>query len=269
MPDFDYVVADATRRYNHIAGLEDVSRHVIFVRPDYFIMLDNLAAGTPHQYEWISHFGEGVSVEDNWVQGSAGDEQILGIGVASPQPFETTTGDDGYPYVRIQPASPVADMRFINILYPTDKANWNTRPEITTLDDTGEAAAVRVQFNESVGRTDDALLTYTPLKSAKTIGPYTYDGRAAAVIRGMDGELERLFVYGGTFLTDQTLGISLVKNLDRNEPFEVEYFYQTVLVYGNIHGPVTLYAPRATQLIVNGLTQPFTRSDDYISFDRE
>ena len=263
------MVADATRRYKHIAGLEDVSRHVVFVRPNYFIMLDNLAANVSHQYEWISHFGERVSVEDNWVQGSAGGGQILGIGVASPQPFEATTGDDGYPYVRVQPASPVADMRFIHILYPTDKSEWETRPGVTTLDDTGEAAAVRVQFDESNGRTDDMLLTYTPSISAKTVGPYTYDGRVAAVIRGADIELERLFVYGGTFLTDQTLGVSLVKNLDRNEPFEVVYFYQTVLVYDNIHGSVTLYAPRAKYLFVNEIPQRFTRSGDYIILNKQ
>lgn len=64
-----YVAADATQRYKNIAGLEDITRHVVSIRSDYFIMLDNLAADAAHQYDWVCHFGESVSVEGNWVRG--------------------------------------------------------------------------------------------------------------------------------------------------------------------------------------------------------
>lgn len=265
-PDFDYVAADATRRYKNISGMEDVTRHVLFIRPDYFVMVDNVAADAAHQYDWVCHFGESVSVEGNWVRGNAGGGQILGIGVVAPQQFETTTGNDGRPYVHIRPASPADDVRFIHILYPTDDASWSTRPIVADLDDTGEAAAVRVQLNDGSGRTDDVLFTYAQPVSATAVGPYYYDGQVAAVTRRADDGLEKLFVYGGTFLTDQAMGKVLVTNLDRNEPFEATYFDHTVAVYGNKFSRVTLYAPQAQRLTINGIPWPFARSDDYITF---
>jgi hypothetical protein len=265
-PGFDYVAADATRRYKNIVGLEDITRHVVFIRPDYFVMLDNLAADAPHQYDWVCHFGESVSVEGNWVRGNTGGGQILGVGIASPQPFTITTGNDGCPYVRIRPASPVDDVRFIHVLYPTDDASWNTRPSVDILNDTGEAVAVRVQMNDGSGRTDDVLLTYAPPLSATAVVPYYYDGQIAVVTRGADDGLEKLFVYGGTFLEDQVMGNVLVTNLDGNEPFEAAYFDQTVAVHGNILTEVTLYAPQAQHLILNGTPWSFTRSGEYITF---
>ncbi|MCB0185175.1 MAG: DUF4962 domain-containing protein, partial [Caldilineaceae bacterium] len=61
--NFNYVVGDATRRYKQIDGIEAVTRHVVFVRPGYFLLLDHVAAATPHTYEWISHFGGAVTVD--------------------------------------------------------------------------------------------------------------------------------------------------------------------------------------------------------------
>lgn len=266
-PNFDYVAADATRRYKNTTGLEDITRHVVFVRPDYFVMLDNLAADAAHQYDWICHFGESVSVEGDWVRGDAGGRQILGVGVASPESFTTVIGDDGYPYIHIRPASSVDDVRLIHILYPTDDASWNTRPDIEMLADTGEAAAVRVRMNNDSGRIDDVLLTYVQSAATTTVGPYSYDGRVAVTSWSVDDELERLFVFGGSFLTDHILGGDLVVNLDEDEPFEAIYSDQTVALYGNVLTQVTLYAPHAEHLTLNGEAWPFTRSGDYITFD--
>jgi len=268
-PGFAYVAADATRRYKDIAGLEDITRYVVFVRPDYFVMLDNLAADAAHQYDWVCHFGDSVSVEGDWVRGDAGGGQILGVGVAAPQPFTATTGNDGYPYVHIRPVSPLDNVRFIHILYPTDDASWSTKPSVDILDDSGEAATVRVEMNDGSGRTDDVLLTYAQPVSATTVGPYYYDGQVAVVSRGADEGLEKLFVYGGTFLTNQAMGKVLVTNLDENEPFEAMYSDQTVAVYGNILTEVTLYAPQAEHLTLNGTLWSFTRSGEHITFDVE
>jgi hypothetical protein len=265
-PNFDYVAADATRRYMNVARLQDVTRHVVFIRPDYLVMLDNLAAESAHQYEWVCHFGESTSMEGNWIRGNAGGGQILGIGVAAPQPFAATIGDDGRPYVRIRPGSAINDVRLINVLYPTDDNSWNTRPTIATLGDSGRAVAVRMRMDNGSGRTDDVLLTYVQPLSATVVGPYNYDARVAVVARGTNDELEKLFVYDGTFLKDHTTGQVLVANLERGEPFEAVYSAETVTVYGNIRTEVVLYAPRATRLIVNWIPLPFARSGDYITF---
>jgi hypothetical protein len=67
-------------------------------------------------------------------------------------------------------------------------------------------------------------------------------------------------------LADQATGKVLATNLDENAPFEATYFDQTVAVYGNIRTEVTLYAPQAEHLTLNGTPWPFTRSGEYITF---
>lgn len=265
--NFDYVATDATRRYKNIPGMEDVTRHVLFVRPDYFVMVDNLVANAEHRYEWVSHFGESVAVEGNWVRGDAGGEQILGVATADNQSFAVATGNDGRPYVRIQPASPVDDVRFINILYPTDVTSWDRKPTIDILDDTGTAAAVRVTMQDGSDRVDDVLLNYTQPISTTTVGPYEYNGQVAVVTRGADGDLERIFVYGGTSFTDRAADKVLIANLNAKEPFEAVFSDKKVVVSGSISTTVTLYAPQTEQLTVNGLPNSFIQSGDYISFE--
>ncbi len=261
---FNYVSADATRRYKNISGIEDITRHVLFIRPSYLVMLDNLAADTAHQYTWVSHFSGGVAVDGNWVRGEADDQQILGVGIVSPQSFQTTTGNDGKPYVHIQPSSSTDDVRFINVLYPTNQTSWGTKPTLSLLEDMGEAAAIRVQ--QSDGSRDDILLTYTDTISTKTVGPYQHDAQVAVITDNSLDNLDKLFVYGGTFLKNQTEDTMLVSNLDQNEPFEAVYFGQTVAVSGHILTEVTLYAPQVEKLTINGWLQTFSRSGDYITF---
>jgi hypothetical protein len=267
-PHFNYVAADATQRYRNIQDLEDFTRHVVFIRPDYLVVLDNLAAGAPHQYEWVAHFGESVSVEGNWIRGNAGGGQVLGVAVVFPQPFQAIVGNDVYPYVHTQPVSSVRDICLIHVLYPTDDASWDARPTATLLDDAGGTAVVRVQMNDGSGRSDD-ILSACAHTSTTDFGTYYYDGQVAVVTRGADNELRRLFVYGGTFLSERTMGEqALVSNLNGNEPFEATYLGETITVYGNISTEVALYAPQLEQLVVNGTPWPFTRSGDYITFGK-
>jgi hypothetical protein len=121
-------------------------------------------------------------------------------------------------------------------------------------------------MNDNSARTDDVLFTYIQPVPAITAGAYYYDGQVAAVSRGADDQLERLFVYGGTFLRNQATGKDLVSNLDRNEPFEATYADHAVAAYGNITTEVTLYAPHAEHVTLNGVSWPFARSGDYITF---
>lgn len=265
--DFDYLAADVTQRYD-FDDLEDVTRHVLFVRPSYFVMLDNLAAANAHQYDWVAHFDAGVSVEGNWVRGEADDGQILGVGVVSPTQFQAITGNDGYPYVRVRPAQAVDDTRLLHILFPTDAGSWDVRPNVELLDDSGEAIAARLETNDGIQ--DDIILAYTDTLSTAEVGPYIFDGRAAFVRITPEQTLESMFVYGGTSLniSEVTIG-SLVSNLSPTQPFEAVYQDNTVAVSGNIITQVRLYAPLAEHLTVNESPTSFTRDGDHIIFPAE
>ncbi len=42
--NYNYISADATRRYKQIIGLNKVNRQILFIRPDYFVIVDNIKA---------------------------------------------------------------------------------------------------------------------------------------------------------------------------------------------------------------------------------
>jgi hypothetical protein len=58
----------------------------------------------------------------------------------------------------------------------------------------------------------------------------------------------------------------LVKNLNQGEPFEAIYAAQAVKVQTRASNTITLYAPNAKQLFINGIQSPFSRSGDAITF---
>ena len=221
-PNFNYLAAVATMSYAS-KGLQNFTRHIVFIRPDYFVMLDNVAADRAHEYTWVSHFGQDVAVESNWVRGEAANGQILGVGIAAPQPFNSTTGRDDLPYVHIKPAQSVDNVRFINVLYPTRQDVWNTRPNITLQEDNGRAAVVRVQLNDGSGRIDDILFNYSQPGSEITVGSYNFDGQVAVVSRNSGGGLAKLFMFGGTYLRDLATNEPLITDANRSNPFEAIY----------------------------------------------
>lgn len=260
---FSYLAADATRRYQNVIPLNDFTRHVLFVRPGYFVMLDNLLAGTPLEYSWISHFGESVTVADRWVRGTSGSSRELGVAIVAPERFKTVTGDDGRPYVRISPAEPVADTRLIHVLYPTTTSAWERRPLVSLVADNGAAAAVEV-VTQTGERRETTLITYATPDGPLQVGPYRYDGRAAFIRRTAAGSVTAVFLTGATFLADAER--TLVSGLDASDDFEATFVYGVVCVDGSFDSRVSLYAPNARELYVNGFATPFDSTGNVISF---
>lgn len=266
--NFNYLAANATRRYSHVDDLRDFTRHVLFIRSGYFVMLDNVSADENHTYDWVSHFSEGVSVEGRWVRGEAEDGQVLGIYIASPEEFKTTTEEDGKPYIQIRPDSPVESVRFINILYPLDKSAWDTRPEIEVVADTGAAALVNIEMKDGSHRVEDVLISYEGGDSKHDLGQYEFDGRAAVIARGADENLQQVFMYGGSVLKDTALGEDLIRAERSAGPIEVTYQGETVSVSGCMPAELTLYAPEAKRVTLNGSRFSFTDSGDHITVDK-
>ena len=50
-----YVRGEAARAYESELELTQFDRHVVFVDPNYFLILDELASTRPHTYEWLCH----------------------------------------------------------------------------------------------------------------------------------------------------------------------------------------------------------------------
>lgn len=267
---FNYLVADATDRYrltdpetgNPTAHMVDeFKRHVLFVRPGYFVMVDQLRAGSPQRYEWVSHFGSSVSIEGDWIRGTSEEDQILGVKVLSPDSFAISTGDDGKPYVRIRPSSDVADARFVIILYPMESGDWEAKPSISSLGNNDQASAVRVILD---GIQDHLIRIGN--QGMVSIGDYAFDGDVASIIKDTEDRLKRIFLARGSQLSDMQGSRILVQSQSESVVIEIEYDGSALAIVGeNIEG-LWIYAPDidTDQVTLNGQQVPASRSGDYI-----
>ncbi len=266
-PHFDFLAADATRRYKHIKGLNDVTRYALFIRPNYLVMFDRIEADDPHQVEWVAHFEAPPTVEDMWIRGGSQGDYLLGIGFAAPQPFAINTGNDELPYVRVSPETPAESVLFASVLYPTDRRGWDARPAFALVDRTPEGVLLRLQPHDGSQGVFDVVLAFEKPESPVEIGPYRFDGRVAVIVWGADNALEKLFIYGGTFLEDISGdGQMLIEGLGTGAPFEAIFSGEAVLASGEPAGEVTLFAPAAEQVTLNGRPRSFSRLGHTIVF---
>lgn len=272
----DYVAADATNRYRNTDDVVDVTRHVLFVRPDYFLMLDSLVADGLHRYEWVMHAENEITTFDDtllgerWVRAEGAGDAVLGVSVLAPELYDMTIGDvdeDGVPFVRIRPMEDVASVRLVHLLYPTTEGDWDGRPRADVVADSGTAVLASVSLPFAGGVQDEIIIVYWRAGggAAGAIGSYAFDGAAAVVSRNDDGSLARLFTADATRFADMALGVDLVQLADA-VPFEVVYDGDRLEVFGDVSGGVRLYAPAVEIVELNGEEVAFIRDGEYVEF---
>jgi len=267
---FSYMVADATNRYRYVdpqngkpAGLmvDRFQRHVLFVKPGYLIMVDDIRSSMPHQYDWISHFGTSVSVSGEWVKGTAVSDQVLGIDVLAPAPFATALGNDGKPYARIRTSPAVTNTRFAMLLYPTDVAHWDNKPTTSLLANTDQAISVHVVDNG----TQDHLIQYDgPVSIA--LGDYLFDGSVASIHKDANGQIQSLFLGRGTRLADNGGTRDLLRSQGGPAVVEADYSGAALSLSGDNVGGMLIYGPNVDpgQVTLNGKAISITKTGDYI-----
>jgi len=63
--DYDYVIGDAGNIYPASTGLKKFYRHLVFIKPDVIVVVDELEAGRPVQFEWRLHTESSVEKLSN------------------------------------------------------------------------------------------------------------------------------------------------------------------------------------------------------------
>jgi hypothetical protein len=278
--NYDYVVGDATNAYPEYLGLTEFKRNVMFLKSNYLVVFDKLNANSAKTYGWRGHALDGVLQEGNWIKGISKNNQLLGIYVLSPNGYSYSSGDETanlvansstyYTITYFDPDRQIyyfeltksaTDVRFITVLYPTDVANWNSKPVITLLGEDSQRAGIKVKFSDN---SEDYILSTYGVITDVTVGNFSYNGKAATIRKNSTGELKSIFLSRGTYL--QELGADILRTSNNNIVFDAVYSGNTVTVSGENITDFTLYAPGITSLIVNGASANFTRNGDYISY---
>ncbi len=324
--NFNYLIADATNRYANVETqapapetsdvdssdpktsdvettviarvAKRIMRHVLFVKPSYLIMIDDLAAEEVHEYAWVAHVGKNVWRQGNWIRGeplayrndqddsTSASPLLLGVYVLNPSPFRVTIGVDdptnaagesadsepqpgrfrsfaGKPYIRVMPENLVETVQFVHVLYPTTIHDWNAKPDIRTLGIADpDAAGIRVLLNG----TQDHLINYGEQKSV-TRDEYTLRGAVGSVHKDPSGAVTALFLAHGTALFDRQGARQLIA-ADAPVTLDVVYSAPWVRMSGAVTRgtTVTVYSPQWNDVTLNGQYVNATRQGDALTF---
>jgi hypothetical protein len=281
---YDYLVTDLTNCYREINDdnvgtpgnwkVNEYKRHVLFARPGYFLMLDNLDSDTKHRYDWVCHFSENPKaatvVEGDWIRSTVSDSEntVLGIKVLSPEGFTYELGESEHPYsgdppktkpyIRVHPKSNVDDTQFVTVLYPTSLSSWNEKPEISLVENTGEAVLVRVIQNGD----HDHLIRYGSNENVSA-GEYRLTGQNLSITKDASGNLQSVFLGQGKHAAD-TNGQRILVESAEVVTVEVNYGDKSIELYGDDPTGLQIYAPGIQEVLWNNVSVPFTRQGDYI-----
>ncbi|MFA5261903.1 MAG: glutamine amidotransferase, partial [Candidatus Omnitrophota bacterium] len=116
-----YVTGEVMKGAYDPALLNKYLRHVLFMRPDYFVIMDELSAPKAVKFESLLHSYYELERIQDWVL-IRGDKAYLGIKVLNPSPFDSALEDvEGNKFIRISPVEKSATANFLTVLCPGKK----------------------------------------------------------------------------------------------------------------------------------------------------
>ncbi len=135
----DYFEADSTAAYSTAESpAERVKRHVLFMRPSYFVIVDDVRKDdSQHDYQWLLH--SQVQLSTTEIQIREPDEitfqaerAALEVRVLSPEaPRSKVVSKQGHAFLSVATPQKVEEVTFFAVLYPT--AAGNAAPAVTPV----------------------------------------------------------------------------------------------------------------------------------------
>jgi hypothetical protein len=135
----DYFEADSTRAYStKDSPTQLVKRHVLFMRPDYFVIVDELRKNDqPHLYEWLLHSRVEPATTDIQIREPdeirfQGDNAALEIRMLSTDtPKSEIVNKQGHRFLRVGSSQKMTEATFFALLYPT--STEHPMPSVTAI----------------------------------------------------------------------------------------------------------------------------------------
>ncbi len=160
----DYACGDASKAYS--GKLTKYLRHVLFLRPDYFVLLDEVAAPEPSRFDWLLHAWEKMEVDEqaNRAVISKGDARLSAEWVRPgkldfSQTDQFSTPSDKPEHVNqwhltASTTVPARSQEFVTVLRPYKAADEGRQPRVERIDLPG-VVGTRVRYD---GDIDTVLL---------------------------------------------------------------------------------------------------------------
>ncbi len=257
-PNFNYAAVDVTRPYTSIEDLEDFTRHVVFVRPSYFVMVDNLEAASAHRYTWQVGTVGSYEWSSPRLALTSDDGNAMDVITNSDVSFRWQQYPSGV-MASLETRTASEDHQFAHLLYPVPHPD--ARPEFVTEN---RADGVLVG-TVTVDGQRDVLLFRTETQPAPSA---LFDGTAAVIRYDAEGNLTHLFADGGRYLNNPSDDRPLLAGFISGDGVEIGYEGAEVRIFGDIRTEtrIRLYAPGVESLTVNGQATPFQVDGDYAVF---
>jgi len=166
----DYFEADSTPAYNtEDSSTQLVKRHVLFMRPGYFVMVDELQKDNqPHQYEWLLHSRVEPATTNIQIrkpdeirfQGKEAALEIRILATDVPQP--EVVDKQGHRFLRVGLPQKATEATFFALLYPT--SNEHPMPSVVPIR-TDALMGIQVESDVVLWNQNGTLWEHTGMKT--------------------------------------------------------------------------------------------------------
>ena len=160
---FDYVIGEASKMYPDDVGLKEFLRHVIYLKPDIFIIVDELKTANPSTFEWLLHCEGSLKKIDNTTFLLINHDVSLMIKVVLPSAFKVEIfnthlsfkykrgtkyekiSSEDVPTLKISTLHKVNSTIFMVVLHPAK--DYKTHPTISFDKDRGRLY-LSIKYND-------------------------------------------------------------------------------------------------------------------------
>ncbi len=112
---FDYIIGDAENIYKPETGLKKFLRHFIYLKPDFIIVLDELRAEQPAQFEWLLHTDGNIhSIANNKFLITI-DDIVMDIDFLIPQDLSNEIEQE---FLKVYPSNKISDTYILSVMHP-------------------------------------------------------------------------------------------------------------------------------------------------------
>jgi MYXO-CTERM domain-containing protein len=275
----DYAIAGGTGPglFDGSLGLTRWDRVLVMARGRYALVRDDIQSTVAHNYDWLCHFQDGVSVDtaSGWVQGTGKAGMSVGVKVVSPASWTGTTGTQGASlmknfdpdaltsFVKVRPAAAAADQQFLTALVPVKTASWASRTQVNALDANNAGAGLVVAPGSAL---EEHWVFVRNGAAGQSAGDLAITGSFAGMVaHDQSGTVMRSVVFGAGSIADQS-GARVVLSTRSAKALEASLSGTTLLVTGQSVQDFQAYAPTAAAVTLNGVAVSVSSSGGVLTY---